>query len=143
MRLETPDFLSLGPSERSVANRELHEPELPGRLTSFKWPCHLRRKNQKRLSRTPTLLALKCSPPRKLFQRGTGLGLLANTDLFLESLEQCWTRPGFTLSRLSTLALFETLLRPFSPANRTDAINALIHEVFDTAGCYSTFITAA
>jgi hypothetical protein len=50
---------------------------------------------------------------------------------------------GFTLSRLSTLALFETLLRPFSSANRTEAINTLIRKVFDTASSYSIFITAA
>jgi hypothetical protein len=51
---------------------------------------------------------------------------------------------GFTLSRLSTLALFETLLRLVSAStNRVEAINEMMRKVFDTLGLYSTFITAA
>jgi hypothetical protein len=50
---------------------------------------------------------------------------------------------GFTLSRLSTLALVETLLRLVSAsADRADAIEEMIRKVFKSSGLYSSFISA-
>jgi hypothetical protein len=48
---------------------------------------------------------------------------------------------GFTLSRLSTLALFETILREVPSSSRAEAMEEIIKNIFNSSRAYSDFIT--
>jgi len=50
---------------------------------------------------------------------------------------------GFTLSRLPTLALFETMLRKVSQSDRAKGIEALLARVFSLSRAYSDFLAWA
>lgn len=48
---------------------------------------------------------------------------------------------GFTLSRLSTLAVLEGIVGDVGATNRAEAFTKTIHEILDTTGTYSQFVS--
>lgn len=66
-------------------------------------------------------------------------GLLSNLDTHFFIHPQ--GAVGFTLSRLSTLALLEAIVDDVGATDRAEAFTKRIHEILDTTGIYSRFVS--